>query len=113
MLPNNIEFIPIDDARYPPLLREISDPPKGLYVRGNLQDIPCVSVVGTRRCTPYGRRATNEIVRDLVASGLGVVSGLALGIDGQAHEAALDANGYTIAILVTGIMKRQSILASI
>ncbi|MCE9586143.1 DNA-processing protein DprA [Candidatus Uhrbacteria bacterium] len=103
MLPDSIEFIPIDDARYPPLLRQISDPPKGLYVRGNLQDTPCVSIVGTRRCTPYGRRATHEIVADLVVAGLGVVSGLALGIDGEAHKAALEAGGYTVAILGTGI----------
>lgn len=103
MLPDSIQFVPIDDPRYPPLLRQISDPPEGLYVRGILQDIPCVSVVGTRRCTSYGRRATNEIVRDLVANGLGVISGLALGIDGQAHEAALDAGGYTVAVLGTGI----------
>ena len=103
MLPDNIQFISIDDARYPPLLRQISDPPKGLYVRGNLQDLPCISIVGTRRSTSYGRRATQEIVRDLVASGLGIVSGLALGIDGEAHKATLEANGYTIAILGTGI----------
>lgn len=102
-LPDQIEFVPLDDPRYPPLLRQIADPPQGLYVRGNLQDIPCVSVVGTRRCTAYGRRATREIVKDLVASGFGIISGLALGIDGEAHEAALDAGGYTIAVLGTGI----------
>lgn len=103
MLPDNIQFISIDDARYPPLLHQISDPPKGLYVRGNLQDLPCISIVGTRRCTSYGKRATQEIVRELVASGVGIISGLALGIDGEAHKAALEAGGYTIAILGTGI----------
>lgn len=102
-LPDQIEFVPFDDPRYPPLLRQIADPPQGLYIRGNLQDVPCISIVGTRRCTAYGRRATHEIVSDLVVSGLGVVSGLALGIDGEAHKATLDAGGYTIAILGTGI----------
>jgi DNA processing protein len=103
VLPNNIEMLSISDARYPPLLRQISDPPNGLYLRGILQDIPCVSIVGTRRCTSYGRRATQEIVRGLVSAGIGIVSGLALGIDGEAHTTALEAGGYTIAILGTGI----------
>jgi len=103
VLPDNIQYISRDDPRYPPLLRQVSDPPKGLYVRGNLQDIPCISVVGTRRCTSYGRRATSEIVSGLVATGMGIVSGMALGIDGEAHKAALIAGGYTIAVLGTGI----------
>ena len=101
--PDNIQYITLDDTRYPPLLRQISDPPKGLYVRGNLQDVPCISIVGTRRSTSYGRRAAQEIVSDLVVAGLGIVSGLALGIDGEVHKATLDAGGYTIAILGTGI----------
>lgn len=101
--PDNIQYIPMDDPRYPPLLRQISDPPKGLYVRGTLLDVPCISIVGTRRCTSYGKRATQEIVRDLIVAGLGTVSGLALGIDAEAHEATLDAGGYTVAILGTGI----------
>ncbi|HVM90908.1 MAG TPA: DNA-processing protein DprA, partial [Verrucomicrobiae bacterium] len=98
-----IEYIPKDDTRFPPLLRHLSDPPNGLYLRGTLKDLPSVSVVGTRRCTPYGRRAAREIVSGLVSSGLGIISGLALGIDGEAHAAALDAGGYTVAILATGI----------
>jgi DNA processing protein len=98
-----IEYIEAADPRFPPLLRHLSDAPKGLYVRGNLKDQPAVSVVGTRRCSSYGRRATREIVSGLAASGLGVISGLALGIDGEAHRAALDADGYTIAVLATGI----------
>lgn len=103
MLTDTIDFVTIEDRRYPPLLRQISDPPKGLFVRGNLVDQPCVSIVGTRRCTPYGRRAVREIVNDLAVAGFGIVSGLALGIDGEAHQAALDAGAYTIAVLGTGI----------
>ncbi len=98
-----IEFIRADDARFPPLLREIADPPEGLFVRGNLKDVPAISVVGTRRCSAYGKRATDELVGGLVSSGLGIISGLAFGIDAEAHKACLDAGGYTIAVLATGI----------
>jgi DNA processing protein len=98
-----IEYIKKNDVRFPPLLRHLSDVPDGLYMRGVLKDLPFVSVVGTRRCSSYGRRATRELVSGLVSSGLGIVSGLALGIDGEAHQAALDAGGYTIAVLATGI----------
>lgn len=95
--------MPADDARFPPLLRHISDPPDGLYVRGSLEDRPAVSVVGTRRCTSYGRRVTAEIAGGLASAGLGIISGLAFGIDVEAHKAALDAGGYTVAVLATGI----------
>ncbi|MEI7512366.1 MAG: DNA-processing protein DprA [Candidatus Uhrbacteria bacterium] len=98
-----IEYIEASDPRFPPLLKHLSDPPKGLFVRGNLKDQPAISMVGTRRCSSYGRRATVEIVSGIVANGLGVISGLALGIDGEAHKAALDSGGYTIAVLATGI----------
>ncbi|KAA0205774.1 DNA-protecting protein DprA [Candidatus Uhrbacteria bacterium] len=98
-----IKFISQDDASFPPLLRQISDPPEGLYVRGTLKDVPAISVVGTRRLTTYGRRATQAIVQELASGGCAIVSGLALGIDGEAHKAALDAGAYTIAVLATGI----------
>ncbi len=98
-----IEQISRDDARYPPLLRQISDPPEGLYLRGTLKDVPAISVVGTRRLTSYGRRATQAIVQGLASCGFGIISGLALGIDGEAHKAALDTGAYTIAVLATGI----------
>lgn len=103
MLQNNIDKIHFDDERYPPLLRQISQPPKDLYVRGILKDQPCVSIVGTRRSTPYGKRAVRELVHGLASAGFGVVSGLALGIDGEAHRAALEVGAYTIAVLGTGI----------
>jgi DNA processing protein len=100
---NEITFVSKDDARFPQLLREISDSPKGLFLRGALEERPLISVVGTRRFTSYGRRATSHIVRDLASAGFGIVSGLALGIDGEAHAAALDVGGYTVAVLATGI----------
>lgn len=98
-----IERICIQDTRVPALLRQIADPPDGLFVRGELRDAPAIAVVGTRRMTSYGRRAVRELVHDLVSYGFAIVSGLALGIDGEAHKAALDAGGYTIAVLATGI----------
>jgi len=93
------------DAAYPSLLAEIARPPVLLYVRGEVRCLahPGVAVVGTRRATDYGRRTADAIARDLVAAGLSVVSGLALGIDGAAHAAALDAGGVTVAVLGCGL----------
>lgn len=103
MFPDQITYIDQNNPLYPPLLRQISDPPKGLYLRGKLIDQPCVSIVGTRRCTPYGRRVVKELVNDLANAGFGIISGLALGIDSEAHKAAIDAGAYTVAVLGTGI----------
>lgn len=91
------------DSQYPLSLKSIYDPPKALYCKGNLVDCPLVAVVGTRRPTAYGAQVTESIVSDLAAAGIGIVSGLALGIDSIAHRAALDAGGYTIAVLGNGI----------
>lgn len=99
----DIQIIFLDDQAYPPTLRTSSDPPEILFVRGNIPHGICVAVVGTRRVTPYGKRATEELVRPLARHGICIVSGLALGIDGLAHEAALAEHGKTIAILGTGI----------
>ena len=97
--------IKLGDKRYPVLLKEIADPPQVLYVRGKLlpQDNYAVAVVGTRTPTEYGRRVTRELVAGLVAAGLTVVSGLARGIDGEAHQAAMAAGGRTIAVLAHGL----------
>ena len=80
-------------AEYPPLLREISDPPFSLFYRGSLLPLrrPCVSVVGTRRVTPDGRRAAHDFAFDAASDGICVVSGLAAGVDGAAHQGAIDA----------------------
>jgi len=97
--------LPCDDPRYPYRLKEIYDHPPVLYVRGNITvlDQPCLAVVGTRRPTIYGRQATEEIVSDLAASNIVIVSGLARGIDSIAHRAALDAGGKTIAVFASGL----------
>ncbi len=99
-----VRFILPSDEEYPPLLKEISDPPLGLFIRGQpLKDEFMLGVVGTRACTPYGKRATHEIVSTIAANGIPIVSGLALGIDSIAHQAALSSGGVTVAVLGGGI----------
>lgn len=94
-----------DEAAYPQALRDIPQSPPVLYLRGTLQeeDHRAVAVVGTRRFTSYGRQVTEEITRSLTQRGITIVSGLARGIDGIAHQAALDAGGRTIAVLGSGV----------
>jgi DNA processing protein len=92
-----------DDPRYPPLLQEIADPPPLLYVRGDplLLAEPQVAIVGSRNPTPTGREITREFAYQLAACGLVITSGLATGVDGEAHRGALE-TGKTIAVLGTG-----------
>ncbi|MCC6934560.1 MAG: DNA-protecting protein DprA [Candidatus Yanofskybacteria bacterium] len=101
----DVQALYIEDAAYPELLRRIADPPSPLYCRGNtaLLSTFCIGVVGTRLASDYGRQATRDLAGQLAANGVTVVSGLALGIDAIAHQAALDAPGKTIAVLGTGI----------
>jgi DNA processing protein len=91
----------------PPLLRSIHDPPVGLFVRGaasfDLLARPAVAVVGARACSGYGATVARSVARELAAAGLVVVSGLARGVDAEAHRGALDAGGTTIAVLGCGI----------
>jgi len=91
---------------YPPLLAELHDPPARLHLRGGRSEIlalPSVAVVGARSCSPYGAQVARELAGDLAALGVVVVSGLARGIDGEAHRGALAAGGLTVAVLGCGI----------
>mgnify|MGYP000216547194 CR=1 FL=1 len=90
---------------YPRLLREIQDPPPVLYVRGELkkEDEWAVAMVGTRRASVYGREVARRLASALAQNGITVVSGLARGIDVEAHQAALKAGGRTIAVLGCGV----------
>ncbi len=100
------DVLVLDDGSYPYLLREISDPPITLYVKGAWQacfDAPCIAVVGSRRCSTYGENASQMLSRDLAARGVCIVSGLARGIDTAAHRGAIEGKGRTIAVLGTGI----------
>jgi DNA processing protein len=95
------------DPRYPALLAAIHDPPKALFVRGEsdvaLLSAPAVAIVGARACSSYGRSVARSLARELAAAGLVVVSGMARGIDGEAHRGALDADARTCAVLGCGI----------
>ncbi|HEX4745789.1 MAG TPA: DNA-processing protein DprA [Gaiellaceae bacterium] len=95
------------DVAFPALLAAIHDPPPRLFLRGTadveILGRPAVAVVGARACSSYGRSVARSLARDLAAAGLVVVSGLARGIDGEAHRGALDGAGVTIAVLGCGI----------
>ena len=93
------------DPEYPPLLKEIHDPPIVLYVRGTLseRDRNSVGVVGTRKPTNYGGECAKKLSYQLAYAGLTVASGLALGVDTLAHQAALAAKGRTLAVIGSGL----------
>jgi DNA processing protein len=95
----------LGDEAYPPLLREIIDPPLALHYRGDLSLLlrPAVAIVGSRRASPYGVNAASQLAREIAGAGIVIVSGGARGIDAAAHHAALEARGATIAVLGTGI----------
>lgn len=97
-------FITARDPAYPRLLKEISDPPIGLYRKGDYAcDQPCVAIVGSRRTTLYGQATAKKLGAELARLGFCVVSGLARGIDTAAHEGALAVGGRTVAVTGTGI----------
>ena len=95
------------DARFPPRLKAIFDPPPALYLRGSgepeLLSRRAVGVVGARSCSPYGAQVARKLGRELSAAGLVLVSGLARGIDGEAHRGALESGGPTVGVLGCGI----------
>ncbi|MDQ3890136.1 MAG: DNA-processing protein DprA [Actinomycetota bacterium] len=102
----NVRSLTNRDPAYPPLLRELHDPPPRLFLRGGSADVlsrPAVAVVGARSCSPYGAHVARSLARDLAAAGVVVVSGLARGIDGEAHRGALEGGGPTVAVLGCGI----------
>jgi len=92
---------------YPPFLAAIHDPPGRLYLRGEgsveMLSGPAVAVVGTRSCSPYGAQVARRLGRELATAGVTVVSGLARGVDAEAHRGALEAGGPTVAVLGCGI----------
>ncbi len=106
MRTHGVTQIAITDARYPERLRHISNPPNILYCHGNtalLASESCIGVVGSRMPTAYGKDVTHTIATELAHAGAVIVSGLALGIDGIAHRAALAAHAHTIAVVGSGI----------
>jgi len=100
-----VDLVPWGDPRYPPLLASIDDPPVVLFVRGRLPEPnrACVAMVGTRRASPYGELVAEDLARGLAEVGIGVISGMAAGIDSAAHHGALRARGYTAGVLGCGV----------
>ncbi len=104
---SEIRVVRRGDRAFPPLLAAIHDPPAALYIRGEVEaDLlarDAVAVVGARACSAYGRSVARSLGRELAGAGLLVVSGMARGIDGEAHRGALEPAGVTAAVLGCGI----------
>ena len=101
---SGISYLTSFDDNYPKLLKQIYDPPTVIYFKGQLKDEEkTLAVVGTRKITGYGRVVTEKFVRGLVAAGLTIVSGLAKGVDSQAHLSTIKSGGRTIAVLGGGL----------
>ena len=100
-----ISLVCFNDASYPARLRTIADSPPLLYFKGELNGVDdrAVAIVGSRSASDYGRRVARDLARGLAAAGFTVVSGMARGIDGMAHETALNSGGRTIAVLGSGV----------
>jgi len=102
---NNQQAVTLKDENYPPALKEIFDPPPVLFIRGNLPspNRTHLAVIGSRKPTSYGLQAVRDLVEPLTRSGAVIVSGLAYGIDAEAHKVTLNIGGSTIAILGAGL----------
>src|SRR3989454_2042970 len=100
------QVLTLTDERYPKLLRETYDPPIVIYCLGDLAAAlaqPAIAVVGSRRCSTYGRNVAEKLSRELAERGVTIISGLARGIDSAAHRGALDGRGLTVAVMGTGL----------
>lgn len=101
---DGIAVVSFFDENFPKSLKNIFDPPLALYVRGNIEaEFFAIGFVGSRKATPYGKIATNILVRPLASKRITIISGLAYGIDAEAHRATLSVLGKTIAVLGGGI----------
>jgi len=102
-----LRFLGRSEVGFPPLLSAIHDPPPGLFLRGatdpELLARPAMAVVGARACSAYGRQVARRLGRELARAGLVVVSGMARGVDAEAHRGALEAGGLTVAVLGCGV----------
>ncbi|MBC7342545.1 MAG: DNA-protecting protein DprA [Clostridia bacterium] len=102
---HGVRAITLYDHDYPEPLRQVYNPPAVLYVKGNLPPSGYlgIAIVGTRRATSYGKKATELITRELAKHDIWIISGLARGIDGQAHRTCVENQGHTIAVLGCGL----------
>lgn len=99
------QVITLEDEEYPENLRQIFDPPALLYIKGELWEVDkfAVALVGSRKCSRYGKSVAHDLAGQLVGKGITVISGMARGIDSAAHRGALEAGGRTIAVLGCGL----------
>ena len=102
-----VQILTLLDEGYPARLKAAPQPPLALYVKGDVAALgkPFVALVGTRRATAYGQEMARRLARDLAQAGWGIVSGLAVGIDGESHRGALDANGLTVGVIGSALDK--------
>lgn len=100
-----IGAVVLEEENYPALLKRIHKPPEKLFYRGSLEIFSrsCLAIVGARKISVYGTQAAGRIVKPLARTGLGIISGLAFGIDALAHSLALEENGLTAAVLGCGL----------
>jgi len=98
-------YVDVNDTDFPSLLRYIPNPPKGIYINGEMpaDNSPKVAIIGSRACSEYGIKAAESFAHELAVNGVVVVSGMARGIDAAAHRAAIEASGKTIAVLGCGV----------
>ncbi len=101
-----VNTLTLNSLLLPQDLLHMADPPKQLFYKGNLENFasrPRLAIVGSRKATPYGRAVTTRLAQELASQGIVIISGLALGIDSIAHQAALDVGGITVAVLACGL----------
>ncbi|MDR1913633.1 MAG: DNA-processing protein DprA, partial [Clostridiales bacterium] len=100
-----ISYVTLKDREYPPLLKEMSNPPVIIYVMGTLPNnsLTKISIIGSRRCSSYGADVTRTLTKNLIDHNIVIVSGMARGIDSIAHKTALEYGGLTVAVLGCGL----------
>jgi len=104
---NGVELIFFNDIYYPPLLREIFEPPDYIYAKGDLEVLKSrmLAIVGSRKGSEYGKRSLSKITPDISRSGITIVSGMAYGIDSMSHREAVASGGKTIGVNAGGLLK--------
>lgn len=103
---SKVKKLSFQSDEFPAALRDIPDPPQAIYVIGDLTGVlkrPRLAIVGSRKVTAYGQAVTSQLTIAAAGQGIVIVSGLALGVDALAHEAALEVNGHIIAVLAHGL----------
>lgn len=107
IIDKDISIIKQSDNDYPEKLRKIKNPPKELWICGNKEILkkPIIAIVGSRKCSEYGRKYAREFARVLSKNGMCIISGLAIGIDTIVHESSMNEQGKTIAVIASGFNK--------